>query len=167
MDTKQNWCIFMTKKVIAIDPGQKGAIVYYDGSDFKWWPMPLKDKKDVDFMAVRKIIKMFPDVHVFLERAYGGQMGSVGAFNYGRSFAALEIAIMTCRNPVTYVEPAKWCKKMHEGINSDLKPKVKSIKAIERLLPKLTKKVPKNRNGKMHEGVVDSLLIAHYGRGTL
>lgn len=154
------------KNVFAIDPGQAGAIVWYDGKDFEHWPMPLKNK-EVDFYAVRKILKRDADAHVFLERAYGGQMGSSGAFNYGRGFAALEIAVMTCKNPVTYVEPAKWCKVMHSGISSDLKPKVKSIKAIERLLPKLCKKVPKNKNGKMHEGVVDALLIAEYGRRSL
>ncbi len=155
--------------VIAIDPGQSGAIVWYDGKDFKFWVMPLKDKKikDIDFYAVRKILKQFSDVHVFLERAAPHAMGSKHAFNYGRGFAALEIAVMSCRNPVTYVESTKWTKVIHAGISSDLKPKVKSIKAIERLLPKIAKRIPKGKTGKMHEGVVDAILIAEYGRRTL
>jgi hypothetical protein len=154
------------KAVIAIDPGQSGAIVWYDGTRFEYWNMPLKDKKekDIDFYAVRKILKSFPDVHIYLERAAPHAMGSKHAFNYGRGFAALEIAVMSCKNPVTYIESTKWTKKIHAGINADLKPKAKSIKAIERLLPKLVKSVPRSRTGKMHEGVVDALLIAKYGR---
>jgi hypothetical protein len=156
-------------EVIAIDPGQSGAIVWYNGDEFLLFKMPLKDKveKEIDFYAVRKILKMYPGVHVFLERAAPHAMGSKHAFNYGRGFAALEIAIMTSKNPVTYIEPSKWCKVMHAGISSDLKPKIKSNKAIERLLPKIAKKIPKNKNGKMHDGFVDAILIAEYGRRTL
>ncbi len=153
----------MSTEIVAIDPGQKGAIVWWNGKKFLWWAMPLKIK-DVDFFKVRKIIKQFPTAHIFLERAYGGQMGATAAFNYGRSFAALEIAIMSCKNPVTYVEPSKWCKVMHDGISSDLKPKVKSLRAIDRLFSRIAKNIPRNRNDKLHEGVVDALLIAEYGR---
>lgn len=155
------------KKIIGIDPGHQGAIVFFDGSTLEFFKMPLiveGKKKEVDFNEVRKVLKKYPDVHILLERAYGGQMGSTGAFNYGRDFAKLEIAIMSCKNPVTYIEPSKWTKKMHEGISADLKPKVKSVRAIQRLLPKIVNKVPKNKNGKMHEGVLDGLLIAEYGR---
>jgi hypothetical protein len=153
-------------EVVAIDPGQTGAIVFYNGKDFQFFYMPLKDKKtkDVDFLELRRILKKFPDVHVYLERAAPHAMGSKHAFNYGRGFATIEIAVMICRNPVTYVEPAKWSKKIHEGISQDLKPKAKSVIAVRRLLPKLFGKIPKSKTGKLHEGIVDALLIAEYGR---
>lgn len=157
----------MDKKVVAIDPGLSGAIVWYDGKKLGFEVMPLivtGKEKEVDFLKVRKILKAHPGVMVFLERAMPMAMGSKHAFNYGRGFAALEIAILACKNPVVYVEPNKWVKEMHAGISSGLKPKVKSIKAIDRLFPHVKSSIPKNRNGKMHEGVVDGLLIAEYGR---
>ena len=125
--------------------------------------MPLKTDgtKDVDFEKVRALINRHA-ARVFLERAHAGAMGTTGAFNYGRSFAALEIAVLLAGHPVTYLEPSKWAKVMHEGISKDLKPKAKSTIAIERLFKKFHDQIPKNKNGKMHEGVMDALLMAGY-----
>ena len=152
-------------KILAIDPGQKGAFVLLDGKKFLSWVMPLGEDKRVDFEKVLEIFsEAGDDVHVFLERAYGGQMGATAAFNYGRDFAALELAIKLCELPVTYIEATKWTKKIHEGISSDLKPKAKSIIAVKRLLPHLVKEIPVTPKSKaMHEGILDALLIAHYG----
>lgn len=155
-------------KVVAIDPGQQGAFVFLDGENFESYVMPLAPSKDVDFDAVRSILAKAPGAHVFLERAHAGAMGVTGAFNYGRAFMALEIAIKLSGLAVTYVEPAKWTKLMHEGISKDLKPKAKSLIAVQRLFPNLIEKIPKTpKSGKMHEGVVDALLIAGFGARTL
>lgn len=149
--------------VLAIDPGQAGALVWLAGDFFEWAVMPLKadGTKDLDFAKARELIARRP-AHVFLERAHAGAMGTTGAFNYGRSFAGLEIAIELSGLPVTYLEPSKWAKVMHEGISKDLKPKAKSIIAVDRLFKKFHDQIPKNKNGKMHEGVMDALLIAGY-----
>lgn len=150
--------------VLAIDPGQQGAFVWLEGDFFEWAVMPLKadGSKDVDFEKVRALMNR-RSARVFLERAHAGAMGTTGAFNYGRAFAALEIAILLSNFPVTYVEPAKWAKVMHDGISKDLKPKAKSTIAVERLFKKFHDQIPKNKNGKMHEGVMDALLLAGYG----
>ena len=63
---------------------------------------------------------------------------------------------------MTYLEPSKWAKVMHEGISKDLKPKAKSTIAVERLFKKFHGSLPRNKNGKIHEGVMDALLIAGY-----
>jgi hypothetical protein len=76
---------------------------------------------------------------------------------------ALEIAVRQSGVPVVYVEPQKWTKVMHQGVSNDLKPKAKSLIALERLCPKIYPKVPTNKNGKLHDGVVDATLIASYG----
>lgn len=151
--------------ILAIDPGQAGAIVFLESAKMNFHLMPLKNDgtKDIDFKAVRDILEKYPGARVLLERAHPGAMGVTGAFNYGRGFAALEIAIALSGLPVTYIEPAKWCKVMHEGIEKDLKPKAKSVIAVQRLFPALLDQIPKNKNGKMHEGVMDALLIAGYG----
>lgn len=153
-------------KIMGIDPGRQGAFVI------------LKDNVISDFMVMPLIFgemtfeHLFESVltfgkgvdHVFLERAVPMAMGSKHAFTYGREFAMLEISVNALKVPLTYVEPAKWSKEIHEGISKDLKPKAKSVLAVQRLFPNLLDQIPCNKNKKMHEGVVDALLIAEYGR---
>ena len=155
-------------KIIAIDPGLTGAIIFLDGEKFETFSMPLQENKDVDFDGVRAILGKFPGAHVMLERAMPLAMGAKHAFNYGRAFMALELAVKLSGLAVTYVEPSKWVKLMHEGISKDLKPKAKSLIAVQRLFPNLIEKIPKTpKSGKLHEGVVDALLIAGFGARTL
>jgi hypothetical protein len=157
-------------KVCAIDPGLAGAVVIFDGKKFKSWPMPVTSNgknNEVEFDGVHELLwdisGYHPGIHVYLERAMPMAMGAKHAFNYGRGFAALEIALRLLRMPTTYVEPGKWAKVMHEGISADLKPKAKSLIAVKRLFPKLVESLPKNRNGKLLDGPIDALLIASYG----
>lgn len=155
--------------IMGVDPGLQGAFVALNPStgefEYSLMPVTATDKqKEVRYIDVCELLMYYPNVdHVFLERAMPMAMGSKHAFNYGRGFASIEIAIQITELPVTYVEPTKWCKEMHAGISNDLKAKAKSIIAINRLFPKLVKEIPTNKNGKLHEGVVDALLIAHYG----
>ena len=153
-------------KVLGVDPGLSGAFVLTDGKSFECWPMPIittgKDRT-IDFSGISKLLCALPDVPIFLERAIPFALGAKQAFNYGRGFEALVIAIMLSGLSVTYVEPAKWTKEMHEGISSDLKPKVKSLIAVKRLHPQLVKLLPSDKKGVPKDGAIDALLIASYG----
>lgn len=155
---------------VGIDPGNKGAIVCLRGSRFQFWEMPLTDENVVDFDLVNDIVHQIHEdgpAHAFLERAVSFGMGTKGAFTYGRSFQALLIGLTLGDGiPLTYIEPAKWTKEMHEGIEKDLKAKAKSIIAVKRLFPKLAAQIPVIK-GKMHEGVMDGLLIAAYAKRKL
>lgn len=154
--------------ICSIDPGLKGAVVFLTPSNgVSFYPMPLIDK-DVDYDSVLALLLMEGPDHIFLERAVPMAMGAKHAFNYGRGFMALELAVKHSKIPVTYVEPAKWTKAMHEGISSDLKPKAKSVIALKRLQPDIFEKVPKaKKTEKPDEGVVDGVLIALFGRRLL
>lgn len=154
----------MSKIVCGIDPGKKGAIILMEGQALlRFEPMPINALSEPCFHKVRTILNEWLPDHIFLERAVPMAMGSKHAFNYGRGFAALEIAIQLEGFPVTYVEPAKWTKEIHEGISSDLKAKAKSVIAFERLFPHLKDQISKSKTGKYHEGILDALLIAAYG----
>lgn len=162
----------MSRVVVGIDPGLTGAFCVTDGRDVEFFNMPVKGDakaREVDFAAVSNLLadiaSSYGDgVHVFLERALPMAMGSKHAFNYGRGFAAIEIALTLEAFPVTYVEPQKWAKELHAGISRDLKPKAKSLIAAERLYPKLFKFIERSPKAKApHEGQVDALLIAGYG----
>lgn len=159
----------MKNPVLAIDPGLTGAFVLTDGKRLKTWPMPVKvngKEKSVHFDGVHALLWEVMDgygtPHVFLERAVAFGQGAKMAFNYGRGFEALLIAIELLKFPMTLVEPSKWAKEMHEGILADLKPKVKSRMAVERLFPHLVRQLPKNKKGVFQDGPIDALLIAGY-----
>lgn len=156
------------KIVCAIDPGLSGAIVVTDGESFvRHWPMPLFNLgkvKEISFAGTlgvfESIRKDFKGIHVYLERAVPFAMGSKGAFNYGRGFQSIQNALETTQLAYTLVEPGKWTKVMHQGIQSDLKPKAKSLAAVYRLFPSLVKKLPVNTKGVLLDGPIDALLIA-------
>lgn len=161
------------QKVLGIDPGLKGALVIFDGKEFISLPMPvIENGKDrfVEFDGIHEMLSDLVDVHgeinCYLERAVSFGMGTKGAFNYGRGFAAIEIAIELLKLPVTYVEPGKWAKEMHQGISSDIKPKAKSLIAVKRLFPKLVEDLPRDKKGNFLDGPIDALLIAAYGLRT-
>lgn len=148
---------------VAVDPGLNGAVVYLGPSGFKFWTMPTNGD-GLAFGELQAIFNSFSGVPIFLERAVSFGMGTKSAFNYGRAFGFLEIAIKLSKNPVTYIEPGKWTKVIHAGISSDLKPKVKSLVAVDRLCAKYVDQIPKTpRTKKLHDGVVDALLMAVYG----
>lgn len=148
--------------ILAIDPGLNGAFCFLDKKNISFYEMPLTKEKDVDFNLVENILMLNQPDHIFLERAVSFGMGMKQAFSYGRAFATLELAIKLSGIPVTYVEPAKWTKEMHAGIDSDLKAKAKSIIAVERLFSKHVHEIPKKK-GKYHDGCIDALLMASYG----
>jgi hypothetical protein len=162
--------------VIGIDPGITGGIVVTDGQKIKSYLMPLDvegKERRIGYLGVRMILldcvkfNGYRNIQVFLERAVSFGMGTKAAFNYGRGFEAVVLAVQLLEMPLTLVEPGKWAKVMHAGISGNLKPKVKSGIAVKRLFPKLCGKLPTNTKGKILDGPMDALLIAGYGLRSL
>lgn len=158
--------------LLGIDPGLKGAFVLTDGARYiQTWAMPICGKeKVVSYEEVLKILinaQITPrPLFVFMEKPVSFGMGTKGAFNYGRSYEVLRIALRNYY--VTLVEPGKWTKEMHKGLSADLKPKAKSLLAVKKLFPKLVGSLPKMpKKGELLDGPVDALLIAGYGLRTL
>lgn len=156
-------------KYLGIDPGQTGAFVLMDesGSVLQVSVMPLGPDGQPDYMGIKGILKWYcrDSAMVYLERAMAMAMGSTHALTYGMGFAAIKIALLELGAPYTMVEPGKWQKIIFEGIDQRFKPKVRALIAIDRLFPEEKSKIPVSpRAKKLHEGVVDALLIAEYGR---
>ena len=157
--------------VLGIDPGLKGAFVLFDGEEFfEVFTMPVVQigkEKRVDFgkiiLFVKGVKKRFGAVPTFLERAKPMAMGAKFAFNYGRDFEKISLALFISNVPVTLVEPSAWAREMHDGIDPDLKPKAKSLLAVRALYPSLVGRLPVRPRGKIDDGPVDALLIAGYG----
>ena len=141
---------------VGVDPGKSGAIVVYRRGDIEGitWEVTGKDLYDA-------IIKFCPS-HVFIEKAQSmPRQGIASAFSYGTGYGGLISAADIAKAPYTLISPRIWCAKMHLGCTGET-PKEKSAKAFSRLFPKWIETI-KNRNGRLHEGVVDAALIAAYG----
>lgn len=159
---------FKIDTVLGIDPGNNGglAFLYGDGT-FRGYELPVEKigkETKLNTNALLHLLEGHAVGHIFLERALPFAMGAKHAFNYGIHFGLLLYLVSETKIPYTLVEPAKWTKEMHAGIHSDMKPKAKSIVAVKRLFPKFVKAIPVTpKSKKMHDGVVDALLIAGYG----
>lgn len=160
------------KKVLGIDPGLSGAFVLTDGeseTEILLMPVVSGKEKRVDFGRVllwlEFVKKRFGVIPVFLERAKPLAMGSKFAFNYGRDFEKIVLAIHLSglKKSLRQVEPSAWTKEMHQGLSPDLKPKAKSLIAVEKLCPHLVGDLPRRPKGALMDGPVDALLIAGYG----
>jgi hypothetical protein len=152
------------KLVLGIDPGQKGALVWLSENGFTYELMPLDPDGRTDMFALMEMIATNPCNIIYVERAKAFQMGVSGAFNYGRDFQSIIAAIKLCGVSFILIDPHVWTKVLHADLDKRLKPKEKSLLALDRYFPKLKQNVPKGpRSGKYHEGVVDALLIAEFG----
>lgn len=159
-------------RILGIDPGLTGGLALLTEERgkplalFSEMPCVLNGKdREIPFKETCERIALLKPDHIYLERAKPIAMGAKHAFNYGKGFRTLEIAIYILKIPVTYVEPHTWTKVMLEGISKDMQPKIRNGLAVQRLLPHFVDGIPKGpKSGKLHEGIVDALLIAEFGR---
>jgi hypothetical protein len=150
---------------MGIDPGQNGGIVTIDHTRkiISKYVMPVKNE-DLDSEEVADILAegFSLGCHVFLERVKAYGMNPGASFTFGRYFGKTELLVKLSKLPVTYIEPAKWTKEIHQGIDANIKAKAKSGIAFERLYPGTDFRTSEKCK-KPHDGLIDALLIAEYG----
>ena len=100
------------------------------------------------------------DVFAVLEHAqtFPGE-GVSTAFNAGRSYGAMEMALVCSKIPYDIVRPRQWQKEILKGIEGT-DTKVKSILKCQRRLPQLDLTPGKKR--KPHDGLADAACMALY-----
>lgn len=148
--------------MLGIDPGKNGAIalVSNDPQTLLWWLL-----SDVDGNALTpfdELIATFKPQHAYIEKcqSFPGNKASA-MLNYGTGFGKILGWCEMLKLPYTLVAPVTWTKAMHKGcVGKD--GKAKSLQAAQRLFPGENMIV--GRSKKPHDGVVDALLIAEYGR---
>jgi hypothetical protein len=152
-------------RIIGIDPGNNGAIASLAG-----------DKVEVDIMPVtiREVSVLLAEYfgpsgdghHVFIEKAQSfPKQGIASAFNYGVHFGELLGVLAAYSIPHTLVPPKTWTRVMHAG-TKDGEAKARSLEACQRLFPKVSL-LATPRCKRAHDGLVDALLLAEYGRRSL
>ncbi len=179
----------MSKIYIGIDLGLKGAIaVIVDGKEIYYCAMPLTPSgKLVDAIAVYKALRKYKDheTHLVVEQLKGffGFAKKALASIMRQAGTILAIAELL-RIPVTEVGPKQWQKELFQGVpmvyktkktkkvvdgetetstKTMLDTKKMALEAVRKLFPKETFLATK-RSSVPHDGIVDAILLAEYGR---
>ena len=157
--------------IVGIDPGLNGALVFIEKDTRTVVEKRVIPKIDnvLDINSLDNYIQFHQNqiYHTFLEKVHAmPRQGVSSTFKFGRVFGIIEALLVAHRLPYTLITPASWSKEMHRGVEKSLEPKKRSIIAAKRLFPD-TSLVNGDRSKKPHDGIVDALLIAEYGRRIL
>ena len=155
--------------ICGIDPGVTGGVFAIDdnGEERFRSVMPANSGM-IDIPALANFFRNdIPNCHVFLEQAQSfPKQGVASSFNYGRGFGSIEGVLGTLGIPYTLVRPNIWTRELHQGLAKEITAKDKSFLIVKRLFPKLDLRASQKCR-KFHEGLIDALLIAEYGRRVL
>ncbi len=148
--------------ILGIDPGQSGGLAFVEpcrsGDRLVHELVPMAGLPDlIDLIYEHK------PQHVFLEKAQAmPKQGVVSMFTYGQHFGELVGMLVTLKLPFTLVQPTAWTKIIHEGTDSKLTTKERTLQACMRLYP-TAELLATPKSKKPHLGMVDALMIAEYG----
>lgn len=168
------------KCFIGIDIGKSGGIVaILVGDDIKieTHPTPQLADGDIDIKKMVSIMDHYNGLHeikmIVVEKVHAIFGTSAKAtFEFGRSAGIVE-AIVSCMGvSFAMIQPKLWQKEMWQGVDKITKPgekstdtKAMSLIAAGRLFPNVELSDPtRPRSSKAHDGIVDALLMAEYGR---
>ncbi len=152
---------------IGIDPGKHGGIAVLNDKreiqdlqvlqDALWFSKFMKG-----FIGIKEPLMVFMEKVQVMGPASGGL---VSMLNYGYGAGQLDGILFASEIPFELVAPISWTKVMHAGIAAADRPKVRSLMAVQRLFPSEDFRNPDApKSKKAHDGIIDALLIAEYGR---
>ncbi len=155
-------------KVLGVDPGLDGGLVFLDGNSvYQKSKMPvveLAKKRAYSESAIVNVVRLWaPDIVVIeAQQARPGQ-GVVAMFSTGLGFGILRGIMAGMGVPFQIVTAQSWQKKAFAGMDKGDTKKLSTI-VCGRLWPGVdwrgseASKVP-------HDGICDAALIARYGFG--
>jgi len=106
------------KKLLAIDPGKSGGLVWFDGSELQVQPMP---ETDGDILDILRSIRAsgVEDCHIEHVCGFVGGAGAGQMFSFGEGFGYLKGCLMALAFRVHLHRPQKWQKAMSLGSKKD------------------------------------------------
>lgn len=163
---------------VGIDVGKGGAIATIN-SDLavECWTTPTLSDGDIDARTLYSLlikIGLKGNVRMIIvekvHAIFGAGAGST--FEFGRSAGIAEASVCASGFPYMMVPPKTWQKEMWSGVDKVIKSgkksvdtKATSLVAVNRLFPSVTLTDPsKPKSNKVHDGIVDAILLAEYGR---
>lgn len=161
----------MATAILGIDPGLDGglALVTFDGVITEIMPTIGAEKGRL--LDVAALDEWFTAHHPGIRMAFIEQPGmrtglsAQSVMKTGRGFGSLEALLTVHKIPFEIVSPQRWCKAMHLGCEG-ANPKDKSKLAVKRIFPHVDLR-KSSRATIVHDGMMDALLIAEYGRRKL
>lgn len=168
-----------------------------DGKVTDKWVMPTIGKEiDIHELDLIIKQCSSPDTHCIIENVHAmGRVGAGTTFAFGRAKGLLEMAVVANGLAFTLVAPKEWQKEMWKGVKEQRKPpkkltkkelkakeagekvrtpnpkgaidtKAMSLVAVRRLFPKVDLR-GSEESTKPHDGIIDAILMAEYGRRLL
>lgn len=153
---------------IGIDGGNAGGLVVLDGNTIvEKTTMPIMEvtgsRNEYDCYQIIEFLSKYPDATVILEKAHAmPQLGSVQAFNFGKSFGTM-IGILAALKMRYHIVHAKTWQNLlfRDQPKGDTKRASKIV--AQRLFPNESF-LPTERSKKPHDGLTDATLLAYYGQ---
>lgn len=162
---------------MAFDPGLSGgiAVLSASGMILHYQKMPVKPilengvktgKRIIDIAQVAAMVAKFEPEHVFIEKVHAmPKQGVTSTFTFGMGYGMLLGIFFSLEAVVNtqLVPPQKWQKYMYstmQGVD-ELLPKARAMARFCELWPHLAVQ------NVTHDGIIDALLLAEYGRRTL
>lgn len=147
-------------KIIGFDIGQKGGIAIHDESMWFVYPMPLLDKKTVDWHRVTDILEEYePDLVVF-ESVYPPP-NLTAAMNLGRQAGIIQGICTAGYHSFVIARPQVWKADIFKGLGWKKNKKI-SIEYVQNKYPKLSL-LPTNKCRTPSDGMADAVCLAEYG----
>lgn len=144
--------------IVGIDPGKRGAIVLLSPNACMKWFLD-----GMIYQHFKQIMTQGNPDHIYMEKAQVmGCETAKAMFTYGTGYGRLIGWIESLFLPHTLVAPVTWTSVLHKGCTGT-DPKGKSLQAAQRLFPLIDLRATE-RCKIPHDGFVDALLIAEYGR---
>lgn len=162
--------------IMGVDPGLNGGVAFLNdnGRLLHYQRMPIKPvmhdgkktaKRIIDIAQVAAMVAKMEPTQVYVEQVHAmPQQGITSTFTFGMGYGmilglvyALD-AIMETR----LVTPQRWQGFLYgKGYRQDLEPKGRALAKFSELWPSLVEE------NVTHDGIVDAILIAEYGRRQL
>lgn len=167
------------KQIIAIDPGSKGFVTFFNEVDGYYGFHAIADGDMLDLATyIMRIREEHPDVHAVMEEVHAIFGSSAKAtFSFGEINGYIKGILTALQIPYTLVQPKKW--QLDVWANQDkayetktgkdgsskrvLDTKKTSYNAARRLFPSIDLR-KSDRCKNYDDNKVDSLLICEYAR---
>ena len=154
------------KFFVGIDPGKNGAIAILaeTGEVLLTSTFPMIGN-DYDLYRFSEFLNQIPkNSHTVLEDVQPNPRGSNKSnWTFSRGKTIWEMGLVMQRVPFTMVAPRTWQKEIHKGTSTVKDPKIRSLLAVQRIFPGTSLK-KNSKSGVVHDGIVDALCLAEYGR---
>lgn len=154
--------------IIGIDPGLKGGIAIFTPNEKIVTIMPTvnHEEKELDLHFLGGILAQHAGNTklAVLEKVHAmPKQGVSSMFKFGKVFGAIEAMLVAYQIPYVLPTPQAWQKKVLANIPKDATTKTRALKGVQQLYPTLSL-LKNSRCRTPHDGIVDAVLLAEYGR---